>query len=257
MVEPNSESQHLGQEAKLEAMLVGTIAQGRWPVGTRLPAERMLSAEFGVSRNTLRSVLKRLEARGVVAIRQGSGCYLKSLDAKPAPEATTEDDSLTSLMARFEAAYLFLPEVVALAAGRIDGAKLRTLEGSIAELGKAIVERDMDGIKAKTRDFFCVIADSTNNPVVNEVIRSFVASSSVLFPRFFSFSEEERDKMFGDFVYIFHALKNRDPEKSRQATIRKIVNTAGAFSQLSKIPLSPLIQASAMRLQQKDDGGDD
>jgi DNA-binding FadR family transcriptional regulator len=238
----------LGQETKLEEALVGTIAQGRWRVGERLPAERPLAAEFNVSRNTLRSVLKRLEAKGIVSIRRSSGCYLKSIEPPPATVTQVEDGSLAAVMARFEAAYLFLPELVALAAERIDAATLRTLEISIAELGTAIVERDMNSIKEKTREFFCVIARSTKNQVIVEVIQSFVASSSLMFPRFFSFSEEERDRMFGDFVYVFRGLKANDPEKSRRAIVRKIFNTANAFSKLTNIPLSPVIKDGARRL---------
>lgn len=226
----------------MEAVLIRTIVQGRWRVGERLPAERLLSAEFNVSRNTLRGVLKRLDAKGMVSIRRGSGCYLRAIEPQAAVETLAEDDSLATVMARFEAAYLFLPSLVALAAARIDPATLRALEISIADLGTAIIEKDMGRIKDKTRDFFCIIAGSTQNQVISDVVHPFIASSSLLFPRFFHFSEDERAKMFGDFVYIFHGLKNKDPEQARRATLRKIFNTASAFSKLTQVPLSPVIR---------------
>ncbi len=43
--------------------------------GRRLPAERSLAAELGVSRGTLQKALAELEARGVVERRHGSGTY--------------------------------------------------------------------------------------------------------------------------------------------------------------------------------------
>ena len=235
----------LGQEGKLDVMLAGMISQGKWKVGARLPAERTLAAELGVSRNTLRSVLKRLEARGMVSIRKGSGCYLTSLEPRIQLEPSAEEESLATIMARFEAAYLFLPELVALAAERIDPLSLRTLESCITGLGTAIMEKDMDKIKEQTRQFFYIIAASTDNPVIRDVTRSLCTSASVVFPRFFSFPEQERAKMFGNFVHIFRALKNKDPEQSRQAIRRKIINTASAFSRLREVPMSPVIEAAA------------
>ena len=44
--------------------------------GDRLPSERVLSEYFGISRNSLREALKKLEALGVVEIKHGSGVYL-------------------------------------------------------------------------------------------------------------------------------------------------------------------------------------
>jgi GntR family transcriptional repressor for pyruvate dehydrogenase complex len=44
--------------------------------GDKLPSERVLSEYLGISRNSLREALKKLEALGVVEIKHGSGVYL-------------------------------------------------------------------------------------------------------------------------------------------------------------------------------------
>jgi GntR family transcriptional regulator, transcriptional repressor for pyruvate dehydrogenase complex len=241
----NSLSHHnqatAGQEMKLDAQLVQMIADGSWKVGERLPAERKLSVELGVSRNTLRHVLKRLETRGMVSIRKGSGCYLTAREPHARKTELMDDDSVINLMSRLEAAYLFLPELVGLAALRIDSLEVKNLEEIISKLGAAIVERDMDQIKVQTKKFFYKIATATDNPVVDEVVRSLCVTASVVFPRFLSFPEDERAKMFGDFVRIFRALKDKDAERARCVTRRKIVNTAVAFSKLRNVPLSHVI----------------
>jgi len=48
------------------------LAEGRLKVGNRLPAERALSAQFGVSRNTLREALRSLEHAGLVRLQKGA-----------------------------------------------------------------------------------------------------------------------------------------------------------------------------------------
>ncbi|MDN5805551.1 MAG: winged helix-turn-helix domain-containing protein, partial [Microlunatus sp.] len=46
--------------------LVHGLTVGRYAVGTRLPGERSLAAEIGVSRATLRVALGRLESEGAL-----------------------------------------------------------------------------------------------------------------------------------------------------------------------------------------------
>lgn len=48
--------------------------------GDRLPPERQLAAELGISRSSLREALRRLVDLGIVEARQGSGTYLAPID---------------------------------------------------------------------------------------------------------------------------------------------------------------------------------
>src|SRR5690242_4077058 len=51
------------------------VADGRVPLGARLPAERELAAALGVSRATVTAAYARLREDGWAAARQGSGTY--------------------------------------------------------------------------------------------------------------------------------------------------------------------------------------
>lgn len=56
------------------------IAAGEYPVGSTLPTEQVLCAEFDVSRYTVREALRRLAELGIVARRQGSGSEVLSAE---------------------------------------------------------------------------------------------------------------------------------------------------------------------------------
>src|ERR1700712_1027422 len=65
------------------------IRHGSFQAGARLPPERELAQQLGVSRPSLREALIALEIRGQVEIRMGSGVYVC--------EGSTEEPPLTSM----------------------------------------------------------------------------------------------------------------------------------------------------------------
>ena len=66
------------------------IRQGEFAPGTRLPAERDLARQLGVSRPSVREALIALEVEGWVEVRSGSGVYAQD---RPAPARQTAADS--------------------------------------------------------------------------------------------------------------------------------------------------------------------
>lgn len=59
-----------------EEALHNWLAGGRYRQGDRLPPEHEVATMLGVSRGTLRSALHRLEERGEIVRRQGSGTFV-------------------------------------------------------------------------------------------------------------------------------------------------------------------------------------
>lgn len=55
--------------------------------GDRLPSERDLAQQFGVSRTVVREALRSLAAKGVLDVRTGSGATVARVDAEHASEA--------------------------------------------------------------------------------------------------------------------------------------------------------------------------
>ena len=63
----------------IASQIRGELSEGRLRAGDRLPPERELAGQFGVSRNTLREALRSLEISGLISLRKGAsgGAFVK------------------------------------------------------------------------------------------------------------------------------------------------------------------------------------
>lgn len=61
------------------------ISSGRYPAGSKLPSERAITEQMGVSRPSLREAISALQIVGVLESRPGDGTYVAR------PSTTTED----------------------------------------------------------------------------------------------------------------------------------------------------------------------
>ena len=95
--------------------LLVLILSGGFEPGDRLPAERALAADFGVSRPTVRQAVSTLAARGLVEARVGSGTFVVG---PPAGVAAPAADAAATLAEVMEARLVFEVGGVRLAARR-------------------------------------------------------------------------------------------------------------------------------------------
>lgn len=73
---------------RIERRIAELIERGALEAGARLPSERELARIFRVSRLAVREAAHRLEARGLVVIRRGSGSFVARASA---PRAESDD----------------------------------------------------------------------------------------------------------------------------------------------------------------------
>jgi DNA-binding FadR family transcriptional regulator len=110
------------------------IRRGEFATGSRLPPERDLARQLGVSRPSVREALIALEVEGLVDVRIGSGIYVRAPDAAvatDAPEATAGPFEL------LRARYVIESECAALAAKSAKRAQ-------VAAIGEALDEMDRE-----------------------------------------------------------------------------------------------------------------
>ena len=134
---------------KVADVMLQTILSRRLQVGDRLPSERELGEQFGVSRTVVREAVRALVAKGVIEVRSGSGLRVAAVDAA----AVTESMSLF-LRGRtldFEKVH----EVRALLEVHIAGlAAERATEGDITRLREVHerMEREAGDVESAARD---------------------------------------------------------------------------------------------------------
>jgi GntR family transcriptional repressor for pyruvate dehydrogenase complex len=72
---------------KVAEMMLETILSKRLDVGDRLPSERELGEQFGVSRTVVREAVRELVAKGVIEVRSGSGLRVAAVNASAVSES--------------------------------------------------------------------------------------------------------------------------------------------------------------------------
>jgi DNA-binding FadR family transcriptional regulator len=105
------------------------IHAGEFAVGARLPPERDLAAQLGVSRPSVREALIALEVEGLVEVRMGSGIYVVAREAAAsAPRVDTAYGPFEIIRAR----QVVECELAALAARQMDATQHQALRNALA-----------------------------------------------------------------------------------------------------------------------------
>lgn len=144
------------------------IKDGRYPVGTRLPSERDMAEEFGVSRVVIREAMRALESRGLVDVRQGSGTYVLS----GFPQSVSQDVTLSLELEEASLAELY----VVRQSLEITSARLAA-EKSTDEL-VATLELRVNNMKEITAQGVQTLEDYTRRRAEDEAFHLAIASAS-------------------------------------------------------------------------------
>jgi GntR family transcriptional regulator, transcriptional repressor for pyruvate dehydrogenase complex len=142
------------------------IKHGEFAAGSRLPPERDLARQLGVSRPSVREALIALEVEGLVDVRIGSGIYVRTVDGTP---ARTEPEAAAGPFELLRARYVIESECAALAAKSAKRAQVQAIEGALDEMESAM-EQGRQPLSGD-RLFHLRIAEATGNGALVDVIR--------------------------------------------------------------------------------------
>lgn len=155
---------------EIMAQLVELVRHGRLRPGERLPSERELAEQLGVSRASVREALRALSLKGLVVSRPGTGTFVATgiLEASAVPP---EDER--ALRDIFELRMLLEPPIAALAAQRATPADIERLRAILTEQAEQ-VQQGITGAEAD-QAFHSALAEATGNSALLRLSATLMA----------------------------------------------------------------------------------
>lgn len=171
---------------EIAAQIRNELAAGRLKVGSRLPSERALSEQFGVSRNTLREALRSLEHAGLIRLQKGAsgGAFISERSGEAIVNGLLDLYRVGSIHpAQLTEARIWLESIIVReACQRATPDDLAELNRNIDEAEAAAERGDFEGRVERHLDFHRILARMTGNPIM-VIVMDGVLSVLLLFVR--------------------------------------------------------------------------
>jgi GntR family transcriptional repressor for pyruvate dehydrogenase complex len=193
------------------------ILNGDLKIGDRLPPERELAEQFGVSRTAVREAIKALREKGLLQIQVGRGTFISNGTSQVVRHSfdlmmrSGRDNGLANLV---EVREILEPEIAALAAVRAKEEHIDAMRQAVKTMDAAL--NDPDAFIEADLDFHLALADAAQNMLIPALIDSIV-----------DLLREQRARIFrveggpqrGQIHHkrILDAVAQHDPETAREA----------------------------------------
>lgn len=161
--------------------LLEAITSGTYESGQRLPSENVLREHYGVSRNTIRLVLNKLSALGILETRRGDGTFVRKAGlnvplTQMAPSLVFENHDLASVLEFRKAIEVY---AVKLAALRREDSDIRKMRGflkkmrqtshAMTQFEKADWDMHLQIAKATGNEMFASMMEIVHNVLTSEM----------------------------------------------------------------------------------------
>lgn len=199
---------------KIKDMILG----GQLSAGDRLPPEKELSEQLGLSRSSLREAVKALETIRVLDVRRGDGTYVTSLEPKLLQESVSfmvELHSDTSVMELLEVRRILESSAAFSAANRITAEDIARLGTEIDDVDTSSVEDLLD----HDLRFHGIIAEAAGNAYLAGLLSGL--NSRTARARIWRALTQQNavERTLAEHRAIVAALENGDSELARAATM--------------------------------------
>jgi DNA-binding FadR family transcriptional regulator len=221
---------------QIAEQLRGLIAGGEFATGTRLPAERDLAKQLGVSRPSVREALIALEVEGWVEVRTGSGIYVQPAQQRngTGPRAAaaqgTEAGEWGPLQV-MQAREIVEAEIAALAARHARKTQVALIASALEQMrGEAAA-----GIEPRAGDeaFHTAIAQACGNEVLADTVRSYWgAREGPLFTRLGDYFENPASwsAALQEHAAVLEAIRGHDANGARAAMQQHLKKATNRYS---------------------------
>ncbi|MEX5727450.1 GntR family transcriptional repressor for pyruvate dehydrogenase complex [Rhodovulum iodosum] len=211
------------------------ILRGILRPGDRLPSERELAEQMGVSRPSLREAVAELQARGLLSSRAGSGMYVAEVLGSVFSEALirlfeSHDEAVFDYVA-------FRRDIEGLAAERAarlaSDTDLEVVDTIFHRMEAAHGKRNPDDEARLDAEFHLSIIEAAHNVIMLHVMRSMfdLLREGVFYNRQIMFRQRTTRAMLLDqHRAINEAVQARDPAAARAAVVAHLDYVEQALS---------------------------
>ncbi len=226
--------------------LEAEIMSGGLAPGDRLPAERQLAEQHGISRPMVREALRILSERGLIRIDPGRGAFVQ----RPSPLAGARPlDALyrrahPTVRELTEARMLVECETASLAARRAGLEDVRDLGGLLEELETSTAPEDL--VRADLA-FHLRVAAAAHSRILEAMLASLAPLSAELMVRALGEPEVHR-RTAPLHARVYEAIATRDPEAARSAMQRHLEAASAGLGREYDDDLDAMAQRALRRL---------
>ena len=207
-----------GLSEQIIERILDMIKDNKLRPGDRLPPERVLAEQMGVSRSSLREALKALALMKIITHRQGSGTYITSLE----PQLLITrfdfivllDDSTYHTL--FEARKAIEAGITEIAAERITDCEILELK-KWQQYSINFIDNSEEFLKADL-EMHDLICKATGNTILQKIMASLV-KLGIHSRRRTGQSVEIRKQVIIDHNEIIKALVDKNPIAARKAML--------------------------------------
>jgi GntR family transcriptional regulator, transcriptional repressor for pyruvate dehydrogenase complex len=202
---------------RVATKLLDMIAHGELTPGQRLPGERQLAEQMGVSRVSVRAALQQLKTQGFLTAVQGGGTRVLST-------AGDMDPALSEMIrVKFDNLYDLAEIRVILESWAARRAAMNATPEQVAEIGRTVMAMAQPS-RGKLRatddvDFHIAIGKAAGSPIymhILSVIRDTL-TQMLEFHRHELFDRSEDKTVLAQHRAIHRAIDRRDPEAAAAA----------------------------------------
>lgn len=194
------------------------IFEGSLAPGVRLPSEKQLAEQFGLSRITVRDAMRVLESQGLITIRVGAGggAFVANPNLDSANELLTDLLRLqrASIRELVEARLVIETSILAFAAERATREDLAAMQLAIddARTGRASGDSHFT---VHSVDFHVALAKAAKNPVLFFTVNSFRALFYEVLEKLIP-DDQMAQRAIADHQKILDAITDHDAERAQQ-----------------------------------------
>jgi GntR family transcriptional repressor for pyruvate dehydrogenase complex len=198
------------------------VAESLLP-GDKLPGERELAEQMGVSRSVIREAIRVLSDRGLVRVKSGCGTYVQQFSHKDAA-ASIElflklKHSPRALKDVYEVRRMIEVEAAGLAAERASPEDLRAMGDAVA--GMAAHQGDVEAYTRHDVAFHSAVAAATHNDLLAVLLIPFTELLAKMVRTSLDATGAAEDGL-AHHRSILKALQTKDRKEARQAMLRHI-----------------------------------